>query len=527
MPTVLNRKQPLDSDVQFYMFFRTKPESDLMTDPWVTAQARVRIDVPNMDAPDNTYPKYDQPGSLDTYVYKNTPYAKGNAINVGKRLADWQEYQGLVQGTGEVSFGGSIFIQNWGTLQHSGKGLVKDPTDAVSYNGKRFHVGFHSAACVRMTKEQLDAAPLTESLSIPDFIKVALASMKDECDSRGLCHPAYLAWDWEDVIGADRLIGFNNTVPEIGNPTRLLSAWEVAQRDPRYSTETVYEDFVNGEWIPKTLKDAFMEAGQPESVIYDKATGKRPTYWFQDVNREFVKKISPYYDRILDHALHQSLYQPAKEVFPSIQCGNYSISFPTSAKYENHFPEAQNVFLRVPSDESNFTRKRYLRADYQCPVCYSPNMGTGRYNPANYAPASQVSDRKYLANLPGVQPYYTKHSFGNGKNDSETRRTIYRDINVQRVKACVAEGNPVNVVPYVEPPFENTASNDFGAANVYNPDESDILYILQQHYLLGVRRWHLFNTGFYLQPDAVIADRIQRFQNVLNDFRDWISSLGS
>lgn len=539
MKKTLKRPAPLDETIQFSMFFRTKPDSPLMVDPWVTTQARVRLDVPNMDRPDSTYAPYDQPGGHDTYVYKGNPYAKGNAINVGKRLADWQEYQGLVNGMGENrtrnpgkvrrGFGGTIFIQNWGTLQHSGKGLMKNPCDAVAYNGKTFYAGFHSKASVRLTPDQLNAAALTESLSIGDFIKVALVTLRAECDARGLCYPTHLAWDWEDAIGPDGLIGFNNTVTDPNDPKRILSGWQVVQQDPRYKTEIVYDDHVNGRWVGKTLHDAFVEAGSPESVVYDKATGTKPVYWFQDVNREFMKKMTPYFMRIIDRALHTTLYRVAREVFANIQGGNYSSKFPMSAKYENHFPEVQNPFLRLPSDESKFVvsmvpPKRYLRAHYQCPVCYSPNMAPNRFSPENYAPASQVADRNYLANMPSIQPYYAKHSFGDGLNGENTRRTIYRDINVQRVKACLAEGNPIGVIPYIEPPFENAAGGDFGAANVYNPDESDILYILQEHYKLGVRRWHLFNTGFFLQSDDIITDRIQRFQNVLTEFRRWISA---
>ena len=124
----------------------------------------------------------------------------------------------------------------------------------------------------------------------------------------------------------------------------------------------------------------------------------------------------------------------------------------------------------------------------------SPN----RFSPQDYAPAAQVSDRNYMANLPSIQPYYTKHSFGDGVAGPDARRKIYRDINVQRVRACAANKNPIPTVPYVEPPFANSALGDFGAANVHNPDESDILYILQQHYLMGVRQWFLFNPNFLL-----------------------------
>lgn len=526
MPTVLNRATPLANEIDFYMFCKVRgPAHAIMTDPNVTTQARVRIDTVNLDKPDNTYSDYDVVAGK--YLYDKNWYCKGNAINVGKRMADWQEYQGLyvgkgvdipnaVAGTRTRSYGGSIFIQNWATGQYSGKALFKDPRDAVTHNGNQHFIGFHANACERSTPQQLQSYSLTQSISIADFTTVALQALKDECDRRNLCYPAYLAWDWEDVVGVGGMIGYGNSYERPGNPQQRISVWELVQNDPRYSTEIVCEEFFRGRWLPRTMRDIYREAGSPAQITLE---GTTPRYWFQGVNREFSKKMWVYCWRMWDHALNETLYRPARRIFPHVNCGNYHVVFPISNKYEDHYPDLRDNFLRLPSDTSNFVRKRYLRADYQCPVCYSANMSAiNRFSPTDYAPAASVSDPRNAA-------YYTKHSFGDGTNTPNGRRKIYRDMCVQLVKACVAGGNPIEVIPYIEPPFANTSASDFGAGNTHNPDESDILYVLQQHYLLGVRHWMLFNPNFMIGvTDAQAKDAADRFLIVLNQFKAWVAS---
>lgn len=535
MPTTLVRATPVATDVNFYMFCKSKDGNHpVMVHPNVTTQSRVRIDAVNWDKPDSTYPNYDQPGDINTYLYRNKWYTKGNAINIGKRMADWQEYQGLTRDKGKMfpnfgdtsnrrAYAGSIFVQNWGTGNYSGKALLKDPRDAFVYDGTNHNVGFHANATRKSTTQQLRNYSLTDDITIADFAHFAFETLKSECDRRNLCYPEYLAWDWEDVLGPTEIIGYGNSYVNPSNPQQRSSVWDLMQADPRFNTEIVYEERFGNRWLGRTMRDAFVEAGMPAQITMD---GTNPRYWFQGVNREFTKKLLPYYRRIWDRALNLTVYQNARRYFPFVQCGNYHVSFPLSNKYEDHYPDARDNFLRIPSEDSRFTSKRYLRADFQCPVCYSPNMSSpNRFGVQDYAPAAQVRDRNYMANLPSIQPYYTKHSFGDGVAGPDARRKIYRDINVQRVRACAANKNPTPTVPYIEPPFANTSSSDFGAANVHNPDESDILYILQQHYLMGVRQWFLFNPNFLLGvTDAQAKDAADRFVNVLNQFKAWIAS---
>lgn len=523
MPTVYTRNTSLDQKIQFILW--TNPahaNHPVTTHPNVTVMARTMRDTINTDKP---------PG-FPNYTNNSTYYSSQNAINIGKRLADWFEYQGLTKGKGEKYYnglyGGGIFVQNWGDINWSPKGLMKNPNDQVS----GYNVGFHANAILRNQGTLPDG-----SLTLADFISLVFQTMKSECDNRNLCYPLYLAWDMEDVIEGAGLVGTqdspgsnlanqgNNSLPnqinslqvqfsqgslsqnpnyqsplppidsDLGNQIPGSAPWLACIASPKYSTEIVYEEWDGSSWIGKTMADAYAAAGFPQH--------NPSSYWFSGtINQNWLNKMKPYFLRMIDHAFSKALYEPAKEVFPNIICGNYGVLHGISSTQNEQYWEIQNNWNRIPS--VNFNKNRYLKADYQSPYCYAPNMQlnlSSRYNPA------------YNVSYPAPEGF--GHIFG------PTKREVYRNYATQLVRHCIVGDNPIPCIPWVEPPGEGATRNVF--ADTYIPDSSDILYVLQQHYLAGVRTWIMFNPSHGdSSPEGLT--KLDDFLKTINEFNKWIAS---
>jgi hypothetical protein len=474
MGVVHTRDQALDNKAQYILFVKPGIESHpIITHPNVTILARCRAEMVN----------YDKPPGYPNYTIDSNRYSGNNAVNIGKRWADWFEYQGLYKGMGQHLgglYGGAIYCQNWGTLTYSPSGLMKHPSDAASGH----FVGYHSNG----TDTGGPYSSLSDIRTLQDFVLLAFQTMKTECDNRNLCYPMYLGWDWENGVYPFDLVGIQPSGPGSG-------PWLAAVADSRYSTEEVYEEWDGQTWISKTLEDAFLEAGSP---AHDPSV-----YAFQGINRTFVCKMTPYYMRILDHALNISLYEPARSVFPEIICGNYNIWHPLSSVQNEQMWEAQNSWMRMP--KATYQPGRYLRADYSGPVCYSPNMLTG--NPARYNPAYNVS---YPA------PEFSGHIFGT------TKRDVYRNYNLQTIRANTVGGTFLPAMPWIEPPYEGAANSDY--PETHTPDETDILYLLKESYLLGCRGWHVFNPS-HSGTDSTTQTRLDYLLSTIEDANTYIRSI--
>jgi hypothetical protein len=474
--TIHLRDTPLDPKAQFLLW--SKPEAgsyldshELITHPNVSIIARTRAELVNSDKP---------PGAPN-YTIHSTLYSEANAINVGKRFADWFEYQGLYKGMGQAFdglYGGAVYMQNWGSGRWSPLSLMMDPNDKVS----GYAVGYHANAIA----DSVDT-PTNTPLSLKTFITKVFQTMKTECDNRNLCYPMSLAWDLEEFVWPTTIIGLQNGGAAGSAP------WLAAIASAKYNTETVYEEWDGTAWVGKTLQDAYLAAGSP---VHDPSV-----WWFQGINRNFVCKMYPYFVRINDHALHNALYLPAKQSFPNILCGNYGIKSCLSQTQSNQFWEIQNNWLRFP--KQLFSPGKYFRGDYSSPTCYSPNMITGfstRYNPS------------YNVSYPA--PEFSGHIFGN------TKRDVYRNYIIQIIRASITD-NSIPCIPWIESPFEGAASSDFPETHV--PDETDILYILQQSYSLGCRTWNVFNPS-HSGSGASIQTRIDTFMSTINSFNEWVQS---
>jgi hypothetical protein len=216
-------------------------------------------------------------------------------------------------------------------------------------------------------------------------------------------------------------------------------------------------------------------------------------YWFNsENNRLWTRKTSTMYHRINDHALSAAIYEPAKEVFPNILCGNYgTISCIDSS---NPWNEYKNPWLTFPVTTA--PRTRYLKADLSAPVLYSPEMGENRYDPS----ANGIS-----------------HSFGS------TTADIYKNWIVANTRACISGDNPTMCIPFIAPPDEPVFQG--GTPRIHIPTEEDTLYILKEQYKLGVRSWSIFNSSHAdsNNPNTALS-RANKLLNVINQFMAWIET---
>mgnify|MGYP006272769575 CR=1 FL=1 len=457
------------------------------------------------DIPSDTYGRYGEyNATTNPNGWDKEFYSKGNAIKVGKRLADWFEYQSLYKGKGQAHkgmYGGAIFIHNWG-CQTEGSTLFKEiedhasdcltiddfvgyknATEAQALHSKlKYSVGFTKNSIAKSTTESVVNGKTI--LGISKWMETAMLSMKAECDARNLCYPLYLAQDHENfepylfkLVGYDRKPALDALASDF--PKEWASApWRAAMADPRFATETVYEEWDGKQWIGKTLKDAYTEAGLP--------VFKNGEFFVSPTNNEFTRKMAPYIAKICDYALSKMLYEPIKKVFPNIQCGNYNIVMPTSSEPQNIYFDVMNNWMFQPSKvftNAQPSGKKHFHGDFSSPVCYSPVLKTGtqtiyRYDPSEFNPNFNAD---YTKNPAGVRG----HPFGSTPQD------IYRNFIKQRVRSLTVN-NPTACIPWIECPGAKVADSNIYMVHTSTVD--DLLDITTDNYKNGVRVWQLFNA---------------------------------
>lgn len=74
-------------------------------------------------------------------------------------------------------------------------------------------------------------------------------------------------------------------------------------------------------------------------------------------------------------------------------------------------------------------------------------------------------------------------------------------------------------MPWIEPPLEGAAGELYP---IHVPDQSDILYVMQQHYLLGVKAWNVFNPSH--GAAGIGQARTDIFLETINEFKEWMQS---
>lgn len=314
----------------------------------------------------------------------------------------------------------------------------------------------------------------------------------------------------------------------------------------RYATEIVYEEYntTTNEWEGKTLQDAFTAAGNPthvNSIAWQSSTIIRdPKSYVQVNNRDWLRKMEPYFSKMNDWILYKLLYASAKEFFPGMRVGNYSHQFPLNGDIDNFFAgDPRNVFNRTPHEDTTLVQyKPHFRADFQVPVCYAPNPD--RYLTTKNATTAQISAENgaptFGVHTPASdldQYYFNYHPFGS------TNQNIYINMNKQRIKALTALSSEttrftnLTCIPYAEPPFEASSSSEFASA--YEADEEDVLVLWKYWYQRGVRTVFLFNPSMTYYGGANVSraaasiygnnlTQSRLLYATVEDFMNWVKS---
>ena len=441
--------------------------------------------------------------------------------------------------------------------------------------------GHHTKATLRNRP-----ASQTHGLTLGDFCKQVMLRLREECDARNLCYPMYMINDMEDMVGVGgtqtnlsyslQQAGFDQRLPYTRFGGQLLGRWQnrsdssgigpnnvydgmlnIAGEFGQTFNEPVYYDWNGSDWSEKTLLQGFRDHGIvvngpnenqfPTSQWTSRANSNDlyPNYWFfgaqgggvspvdnfvngitsdgsmsiRNIGRDwrnhvFFKKIGSLYNKIADHALYKVLYEPAKEVFPHIKCGNRGVVAVLDDKTPSY--DGSNSYIKYPYI-SEPAGKRLLRGDFSGPACFGPWITdqSGRYGPAFYR--GLESDAYTSTN------FTSYHSFG------QTPQEIWRNFVIHQVKACFARGNPLPVIPLITLPMDNYSYKRTGDIG-YEITPADLLYVLQEHYKMGVRHWLVYNqTSIQNARDPnsslpIEKVKISWFIDVVNNFSYWVRS---
>lgn len=468
------------------------------------------------DRPDSSWPSY------EVLLGDEWFYSEINAIAVGKRMADWFDYQSLtptyaheyIQGK---PYAGGIFPHLWGK-QRFGKTLFDEPEDAVPdrltvndfvgfANAQQIvqhrtqNIKYVSGFCANAIRKSREDRQVRHSngntylvLGLSNWITKVAQTMKAELDSRNLCYPAYLSLDLEGFmpdmfgyVGTDSEPSLTATPTEISKLFRS-SHFRSLQLDPRYATETVWEEWNGSTWIPRTWRDAYIAAGSPQHT---------PQFYMASSfeNQNFVRRISPFIQKMADYALWKTIYEPLKQVFPGIKCGNYYSHISTNPQYyDSH---NNNSWLRTPIVQLN-QRVAKMRADYQSPVCYSPNILNAVFK---YDPSRNVTTppNNNVRDLGG-------HRFGT--TDTE----VYRNFIKSKIVSINPQQSPtIQVIPWLEFPGRRVGGEitpDQRQQRLHTSTVDDLYDIMTYSHDRGTTVFNIFNDFMHITPNHPILSSV-------------------
>lgn len=521
----------------------------------VNIVARVRGEgwaINSGDIPDSTWPAYNVlptsgAGSNPLYFYSET-----NAIAVGKRMADWFEYQSLDSRVAHEyingkPYAGGIFPHEWARPQW-GKTIYYEPEDAVvdvvtgeelarftnkeqilsNRRSLRHNVGFLRNALAKSRTNQTirdSAGNQILILGLTNWIIKVGQTLKEEIDRRSVgrtypfCYPAYLSLDLEDF--GPRLFGYvgsdtpdsglpDDALPERIDPLYHSSVFRSLQADPRYATEIVWEEWTGTQWVGRTWQDTYNMMGSPAHT-YDYMTGSAQ-------NQTFVRKLQPYIMKMMDYALWKFIYEPLKSIFPGIKCGNYGIYVGTSLAYWD-IPSKNNSWLRTPVDGDLPTNRMKLRADYGAPYLYTPNVK----NPVNSpGPGSRSALVPYysmgihwhnpeFASLRGtltttglnrIRQLNQGKDIREGHGFGTTNSLVYRNCLKSIIQAANPRKDPnIKTHPYFETPEIPQWNRDAAAVVPHIASLEDIFDVMRYSHSWGNTVFHIFNSFNHIPPD--------------------------
>ena len=157
-------------------------------------------------------------------------------------------------------------------------------------------------------------------------------------------------------------------------------------------------------------------------------------------------------------------------------------------------PHGSNSWYHFP--EVNLNASMKLKADYQSPVCYSPNMTDFpyRYSPNRFNPKFNMTIGS------------TGHAFG------RTLSEIYRSFIKTKIRSTATGKSKVTpTIPWLEFPGIRTGGEIEGRV-IHTSTVDDLSDIMSDAYLNGVKAFHFFNAGMSTYPQNIIDDSVSLFE---------------
>jgi hypothetical protein len=376
-------------------------------------------------------------------------------------MADWFDFQTLTTGKGNVggvntNIGGAVLFEDFAdssvdgrvTTTYKNYGLFDHPNDQVNNvlttsdfspssdyylyfapNGpnasQKISVGYNSNARGTPTYNAFRTDVTSGGRSVyelrtyADWIYAVLYSMKKECDRRGLIYPGYFLFKHDDSrFRFPILVGNEGSTYQTSPRCWKSSVWRSIVADSRYSTEVVYEEFdtASQTWIGKTMQNAFNEASTAAGYAGGLPYQDDMLYNGSDHNREFHRRMAPYFMKMYDYAMYKAAYEAVKLVFPNNSyCGNYEHMFPIPQQNATGTRRWENYYYRVYQPDENwkywpvqaFSSKRHLRADAQVPALLPPKQNINK--PWSYHWTKSLTSNSY-ASLNSITGHFTGSS---------------------------------------------------------------------------------------------------------------------
>lgn len=266
------------------------------------------------------------------------PLPTGQLAEYARAAADMvfchMHKQGLASGMGRYhngSYDGGFYLQNWGSytgvIGYDICTLVGHPKDRIL--NFTYPVRGLSGISPASLNNRSDYGGITGTVNDYSFfiasgiteckmyIEFFADSLKSKLDASGMCYPKYAFWDLEDYLDSRCVHSYNSVSGQVGN-------YRNAQLDPRYSTETIYYDRIGTTGLsPVTFSGWFTTVTGMLNTSADILVA---------ANSGVVNKFATASLRNFEYGLYKSVYEPLKERFPNILCGNYGI-VQTSGRY--------------------------------------------------------------------------------------------------------------------------------------------------------------------------------------------------
>ncbi|MFG0286074.1 MAG: hypothetical protein ACF8R7_16780 [Phycisphaerales bacterium JB039] len=343
-----------------------------------------------------------------------------------KRIADWQAMQGFTKGTGSAGGGdyeGIIYLKRIGDQDWEAPGEVKPgepeplklglPRGFEGGYGRGIPLGEHPLDAVGAISSPTEIDPRYKWSTwfrangerlVKEYYDHFWPALKAELDARDLCYPKRLFWDYESFPRNREALRVDNAAPT-GNFTPQLE-------DARAATEQLA-----GSSAPTTLEDIFDDWG---GTYTDLGGTLDPD------NFDFFTQFwEPWSVVIRQHALAESIFATAKDVFPETKWGNYWGYRADNPEFT--YPEdLAPYFINTPSGVT-------VPGDYAQPKLYSRNG----------------------ANLRGTEPEM---------NLGMDYATVVRRLKKARIEACVNAQSPLPLAPWFE---------SFGHSYMFDPSGGD------------------------------------------------------